>query len=249
LAELCNAFDDTFWPGLRWPEFVDMPDKDSVVVVLPVVGFSDWGIGLPLDIEEVVAMEVLARASERAGVDCRHLVLPPLRFALAPVGHSFFGVSPDEAHRSLQEIVQSIQASGFRKVVLYNSSPWNEDLIDAAGRDLRIALGMQMFGINLSGLNLDLLPGRSCSRKAFQLLGAYLLNKEPGVISDPHAAAPNFNEAPIENREPCDDAVERLPEVILDEAASKMASLLVEVAGRASLPNNGAIPTKEWKSE
>ena len=148
-----------------------MPKKETVAVILPIVGFADWELDLPLDIEETLSMSVLARASEQLD-EVRHLVLPPLRYTLGPSESSFFAMDPDSAHEALREVVVSIRESGFRKVVFYNSSPWNEELLNAAGRDLRIELGMQMFCINLAGMGLDLMPGRSSTRDACRLLGA-----------------------------------------------------------------------------
>ncbi len=245
MAELCNAFEGTFWPGLRWPEFEDMPDKESAFVILPIVGYTDWGLGLPLDVEEVIAMEVLSQASKNGHQSARHLVLPPLRFTMAPTQNSFFGLSPELAHDAVREIVLSIKESGFRKVVLYNSSPWNEDLVDAAGRDLRIELGMQMFSINLSGLNLDLLPERSKTRHLCQKLGCFLLDREPSEIVENNKGLLGFIAA-IDNDD-FDrlkaDAMEVSGEDILRVSVDKLVGLMSEVAQHAPLPNNGEVPT------
>lgn len=244
MAELCNAFDGTFWPGLRWPEFDDIPERESVFVILPVVGYADWGLGLPLDVEEVIAMEVLSQASKKAHQGAPHLVLPPLRFTMAPTKNSFFGLSPELAHDAVREIVISIKESGFRKVVLYNSSPWNEDLVDAAGRDLRIELGMQMFLINLSGLNLDLLPGRSKTRHLCQKLGCFLLDREPSTIVENNKGLLGFVAA-TENDELDQlkaDAMEVSGDDSLSVAVDKLVGLMSEVAIHAPLPNNGEVP-------
>ena len=247
MSNLCNATDDRFWPRLKWPDFADMVNKEEVVVVLPLVGFCDWRMDLPLDAEEVMAMEVLAAADSLIGSKVRYLVLPPLRFVLAPTKESIFGVSVEDAHRSLREIALSVKQSGFRKLVIYNSSPWNEDLADVAGRDLRIELGLQLFTVNLSGIGLDLLSGRSKTRLDCMLLACSLLGLKPGEILDQRDSVLNFNMAET------DDAPVPLPEnmdqvevsvcgkVVLEKSATKLAALLTEVFERTPLPNAGII--------
>ncbi|QXD26078.1 creatininase family protein [Opitutia bacterium ISCC 51] len=156
MSQLCNAFQDTFWPRLKWPDFASIPEKDKVEVILPIIGFSDLGDGLPLDQEEQVSMSMLMHASQSLHSTMPHLILPPQRYVTGSIQSSFFTMEPDEVYEAIAEIVLSIKASGFRKVVFYNSSPWNEDLLDATARDLRIELGMQTFCIHLSGLGIDL---------------------------------------------------------------------------------------------
>ena len=58
------------------------------------------------------------------------------------------------AHAFIDDVCASVAAAGFRKVVLCNASLWNEDLCDAAARDVRIARGLQMFCVNLSALGI-----------------------------------------------------------------------------------------------
>jgi creatinine amidohydrolase len=156
MSQLCNAFQDTFWPRLKWPDFASMPAREKVVIVFPLAGFSDWGEDFPLDREEQVSMSVLKEASQQLHPSAPHLVLPPFRFVTGPKASAAFAMDPDEVFEAIAEIVRDVKASGFRKVVFYNSSPWNEDLVDATARDLRINLGMQTFCINLSGLGIDL---------------------------------------------------------------------------------------------
>jgi len=165
MTQLCTAHDKTFWPRLSWPKFNSMQDKENVLVVLPIVGFTDWKLNLFLDMEELISMPVLKEASRELENTLPHLVLPPLRFVLGFGETSCFSVDPETAHNTLKEIVISIQESGFRKVIFYNSSPWNEDLLNVAARDIRIELGMQMFCIDLAGIDLDLMEGRSSTRE------------------------------------------------------------------------------------
>lgn len=151
---LCVCDDATFWPWRTWPDFALLPPTETLVVV-PVAGYAERG-DLPLDAEEGVLMRVLQRAARLFDRPDRLLVVPPLRFVLGPVGTGVFAVDPPLAHAFIAEVCRSVAASGFRRIVLCNASPANEDLCDVAARDLRIDHGLQLFCVHLGALGLDL---------------------------------------------------------------------------------------------
>jgi len=210
---LCVADPATFWPWLTWAEFARLEGKAEVLVVVPIAGFCDWGLGHALDAEETVLMPVLAEASRRRDPRVRLLVIPPLRFVGGPGPRSAFAVDAPTAHAFLSDACASIQAAGFTRVVFFNASPWNEEIVDAAARDLRIERGLQMFCVNLSALGLDFRADRAKDRSRLQQL---LDGLRPGATS-PEAAT------------------------ILEQAASHLASLFSEIAARPPLPNGGRI--------
>ncbi len=246
VTPLCIADPSTFWPWRRWPEFSRWPDPANTTVIVPLAGTADWGLGHPLDAEETVLMQVLGAASQTRPASLSLAVIPPVRFVLGPDPGCAFAVDPPVAHSMLAEVVGSIAASGFKRVVFYNASPWNEELIAAAARDLRIALGLQIFRISLSGLGLDLHPVRSASRRTFQTLVTALLGREPESLSGDDAPAP---------RGWGDEQVRSLPgphiplaeataegAAILATAAGRLVSLLGEIEARPPLPHDGKIP-------
>ena len=212
---LCIADQTSFWPWRAWPEFSRWPDKAAVTVVLPIAGFADWGLDAPLDVEETVLLSVLAAAAARSELvrSDRLLVLPPQRFILGPSSTCAFAVDPPTAHATLDEWCASVAAAGFRRVVLYNSSPWNEELCDTAARDLRIARGLQMFCVNLSALGIDFAPWRGGERAPLRTLLRDL------------AVAPPRHE----------------PGTALGSAAEHLARLFAEIAARAPLPHEGQL--------
>lgn len=180
---LCIADPATFWPWHPWTDFARWPEKAGVTVVLPVVGFADWGLDAALDAEETIALSVLRAASARPALPAgRLLVLPPQRFVVGPHASCAFTVDVPTAHAALEEWCASVAAAGFRRIVLYNSSPWNEELIDAAARDLRIARGLQMFCINVSALGLDFAPWRDPARTRLRALLAELATTDTGPL-------------------------------------------------------------------
>lgn len=213
---LCIADDATFWPWRRWPEFSAWPDRAKTVVVLPVAGLADWGLDHALDAEETVLMQVLRVASRRRPAGLPLLVVPPLRFVAGPAPACAFPVDVPAALRLIDEVAVSIGASGFRRIVLCNASPWNEEVCDVAARDLRAAHGLQMSCVNLSALGLDFDPVRSPDRQRLRTLLDGLAAAGDG---DPSAEA----------RE------------ILRTAGTRLAGLLAEIQVRPPLPDGGAI--------
>jgi creatinine amidohydrolase len=245
---LCVADDATFWAWHRWPEFSRWPDPAGTVVILPLAGTADWGLGHALDAEETVLLHVLRAASRQRPPSLPLLVTPPLRFVLGPDPGCAFAVEPPVAHALIAEVAACIAAVGFRKLVLYNASPWNEELIAAAARDNRIALGLQIFRISLSGLGLDLHPVRSKDRRKFQTLVTALTGCEP------EATVPG---APSTARWG-DEAVHPLPgpavplaaataegAATLAASAQHLVKLLGEIHARPPLPNGGKIPVAQ----
>jgi len=245
---------DHAWIYQRWPEFAALPEKDDYLVIVPVCGMADWGLGLPLDAEEVVAMTVLDRALAELGATWKARVLPPLRFVLAPYKEQgFFGVDPETAHQFLEEVCDSISEAGFSRVLFYNSSPWNEDLVDAGARDIRLSHHLQMFCINLSGLGLDVHPRSEEGRMRFQqaaVAAGLAVQEEDRKTKDENRET----QAPLRGVSPLPLPVTHLgssPEeaaeagnVILAAEATHLASLLREVAARPPLPNAGVIPVQ-----
>ncbi len=176
---LCVADDATFWPWLSSPRIGAWPNREGTVVILPLAGMADWGLGHPLDAEETVLMHVLRAACRLVPPDRKPLVVPPLRFAFGADAACAFPVDAPTAHALIAEVAASIAAAGFRKIAIVNSSPWGEELCGAAARDLRVARGLHMFQIHLSALDLDFHPQRSRSRRRVQTLLTSLYGAEP----------------------------------------------------------------------
>lgn len=241
---LCVADDATFWPWLRWPELAHWPNRAETIVILPLVGLADWGLGHPLDVEEIVLMPVLRAALQQRPADLPVLVVPPVRFVLGPDPGSAFAVDPSVAHALIAEIVGSIAASGFRRVVLLNASPWNEEFIAAAARDLRIAHGLQMFRISLSGLGLDFHPVRSQDRRKLQTLITALTGRAPEPLPASETAPREWGDESVRPLTAPALSIEaarvEAPE-ILAAAAGKLIALLRAAHARPPLANDGVI--------
>jgi creatinine amidohydrolase len=222
------ADDATFWPWHSSPAIGSWPDREGTVVVLPLAGMADWGLGHPLNAEETALMHVLRDACRLVKSDRKPLVLPPMRFAFGADKSCAFPVDPPTAHSMIAEVAASVAAAGFRKIAIFNSSPWNEELCSAAARDLRVSRGLHMFHIHLSALELDFHPVRSRSRRRVQTLLTALYGCEPESTATgmPEPTARAWG----------DESVDPLPgpAVRLEKAHAEGAAILAAAAGRVA---------------
>ncbi len=240
-----------FWARYSWTDFARWRDVEKTVVLVPLAGCCDWGLGHPLDVEEVLGMAVLKAAAEGDDLGpepVKWLVVPPLRFVCGAGAGSAFAATPTATYRLIEEVVGSVAAAGFSRIVLYNTSPWNEAVVDVVGRDLRIERGWQLFCVNLSGLGFDLLPGRSHTRRQAQTLATFLLGAEPEPVRRESAvghASPSLLQA--DEIEPLRETAARLDEAcvegprLLAEAGARLRGLLAEIAARPALADGGRI--------
>jgi len=223
-TNLFTANDPNCWHLYSWKQFCDFENKSNTTIILPVIGFTDWKLGYGLNAEENILLPILAESLKKLDNQFPILVAPPIRFGLAPFKNSFFGLDPDTAHEQIENLIESFQASGFRKILFLNSSPWNEPFVDAAGRDTRVKFNVQPFCINLSGIGIDLEATSESNLASIQSLLAHTTRKNP--------KAP-FNGF---SRESGDS--------LFRQSSEDLCGLLKEINDRAPLPNNGIIPNK-----
>ena len=232
---LCIADDATFWPWRKWTDFAGRKDRDQVVVVVPLAGMTDWGLGHPLDSEETVLMSVLKEAAQQFEPKDKLLVIPPLRFQFGADPHCAFALLQDVAHAQLAEICGCIANAGFKKIVFYNASPWSEELLSAAGRDLRISLSVQMFAIHLSALGLDFHPVRNHDRRKLQSIVTALTGvvaEDPGVDNLPPRTWGDESIHPLQGPASTLEESKAIAAPVLTTAALTLASLLCDIEKR-----------------
>ncbi len=207
------------------------------LAILPIHGFGDHGLGLSLDVEEVIGSALLAASFDALPEPALVRVLPPLRHVLAPYGSPLGGVDPETFHETIREIAAGVKASGFDRLLFFCTSPWNGEIVDAASRDVRVDLNLQTFVIELGGLGLHLHP-QSPDRARAQALAANLLgqtpdatatNKPPGG-TDTHFRPGNWQHIPPVVPDASIDAPE-----LLGSAAQRLARLLAEIMTRPGL--------------
>lgn len=235
LIRLANVDRETFWANHAWNDFAAAAGNDRALAILPVYGFADHGLGLPLDAEEIVGSAILRRTAEqiKTAIPCR--VLPPVRFGLAPYPASFFGIDAETAHTLLHEIAAGVKAAGFHKLVFFNTSPWNRELVIDASRDIRVAQKLQTFIINTPALGFDFHPA-STRRAQAQAAGSHLLatparpTTRPAEIHDADFRPGCYRQpAPLAPDPSLDGAA------IINTASQHLARLFAEIHARAPL--------------
>jgi creatinine amidohydrolase len=246
LTPLCIADDATFWPWLTWTDFARMTadERAATTVIVPVAGLADWGLGHAFDAEELVLTHLLRGACQQRPPGFKPLVVPPLRFVLGPAEGCAFAVDPPVAHALLREIAASIHAAGFRRLILLNASPWNEELCAAASRDLRIEFGLQIFRDNLSMIDLDFHPVRSQTRRNLQTLLTSLTGRAPEDLpaSDPAPALwGDETGRPLAGPALAPEAAIAAAGPILATAVSRLVALFGEIAAHPPLPRDGLL--------
>jgi creatinine amidohydrolase len=235
------------WAHLSWREVSALPAdlRARLPVILPLHGFADHGLGLPLDAEEVLGSAVLARALEAGAPEVR--VLPPLRFALAPYPSCFFGVDPETAHALVRETAAGVAAAGFRHLVFFNTSPWNEEFVDAASCDLRAATGMHTYYIHLSALGCDFHPGGTGRRLARAAVLHALGCEQAGQARTGEVRDGDFRPGNYRQPEPLAPDPGPSPDGAgaLATAAGRLARLLGEIALRTGTSASAALAAQE----
>jgi len=199
-------------------------------VILPVHGFADHGMGLPLDAEEIMGSSVLNSAMTALPADMPLIVLPPLRLCLAPYPHTFFGVDAETALASLAEIATSVKSAGFKKLVLFTTSPWNAELISTAALEARVSLDIYLYVISGAGIGLGFHP-TDPHRAKTQATVAWLARVTPEsspVDSDIRDADFRPGRYAQPTFVPFDSSLDGA--ALLISAADQLASLLCEIS-------------------
>ena len=250
---LARANPDCSWAHLPTTDFPAAASRPGAVALLPVHGFADHGMGLPLDIEEVVASALLADATTEAALVASPCVLPPLRFGPAPYGASgWFGLGLDAARELAMEIGRGVKFAGFEKLLLLSTNPWHREWLDAAARDLRVETGLTVYRVHLGSLGLDFHPAAPLpQRLALQALGAGLLDLRPLPSVAQESSDEDFRPGKWGHPPPLPaGAIE--PEraaaasALRIQAAERLGRLIVEAAwhGRGHPPRPGPLPAR-----
>ncbi len=138
---------------LTWKQVEALP-KDNTLLVLPTAAIEQHGPHLPLATDTLINSILLGAALKKLPPDVSVYVLPAVCYGKSNEHIGFPGtlsVSASTFMAVLRDIGVSIAASGFKKLVLYNSHGGNSSLVDVMARDLRAELGLRVFSLSGSG--------------------------------------------------------------------------------------------------
>lgn len=106
-----------------WPEAAELFGPDTVAI-LPVGSTEPHGPHLPLDTDVTIALAQSRRAAERLESEgVRTVVLPPIAYGVTHWTEGFAGtltLRPGTLWALLEDVVESLEAQGVRRVVFSN---------------------------------------------------------------------------------------------------------------------------------
>lgn len=109
---------------LTWPEAKTLFESDPVAL-LPVGATEAHGPHLPLDTDVTIAVAQANRAAEKLSAEgVAPIVMPPVAYSVAQFAFGFPGtitVRPSTLWNLVEDIVESLEQHGVRRVVLCNS--------------------------------------------------------------------------------------------------------------------------------
>lgn len=152
---------------LNWKQ-VDALPREATLLVLPTAAIEQHGYHLPLATDTLINNLLLGRALEKLPSDAPVYALPPVHYGKSNEHIGFPGtlsVSASTFMAVLRDLGASISASGFMRLVLYNTHGGNTSLIDVMARDLRAEFKLRTFALHGSaGAQLD---GLSAQERAY----------------------------------------------------------------------------------
>ena len=172
---------------LNWKQVEALP-KDSTLLVLPTAAVEQHGHHLPLATDTLINNLLLGKALEKLPADLPVYSLPPVCYGKSNEHIGFSGtlsVSAATFMAVVRDIGASLAASGFKKVVLYNTHGGNSSLVDVMARDLRAEFGLRTFALYGSGgISFE---GVSEQEKAYgfhagEIETAFLLSAVPELV-------------------------------------------------------------------
>ena len=172
---------------LNWKQ-VDALPRDRTLLILPTAAIEQHGPHLPLATDTLINNVVLGRALDLLPIDAPVYALPPVCYGKSNEHLGFPGtlsVSSATFMAVLRDLGASVAATGFQRLVLFNTHGGNTSLVDVMARDLRAEFGLRTFtifgsgGATFEGLNPQ---ERTYGFHAGELETAYLLAATPELV-------------------------------------------------------------------
>ena len=138
---------------LTWKQVEALP-KENTLLILPTAAIEQHGHHLPLATDTLIGNLLLGHALELLPAEMPVFALPPICYGKSNEHIGFPGtmsVSAATFMAVIRDLGASIAASGFKKVVLYNTHGGNTSLDDVMARDLRAEFGLRTFYLSGAG--------------------------------------------------------------------------------------------------
>lgn len=147
-----EAFEKRFLPRLTTKEVNELT-KENALIVLPIGAVEQHGAHLPIYTDTLIGEGLLIAAFDLLKSDENIWMLPPLPYGkstehLGAAGTMTLSASTLQA--VVMDLAKSVAASGFKRLLLFNTHGGNHDLLNMMARDIRSETGMMVFRLNPS---------------------------------------------------------------------------------------------------
>jgi len=172
---------------LTWKQ-VDALPREFTLLVLPTAAIEQHGHHLPLATDTLINNLLLGKALALLPEELPIYALPPVCYGKSNEHIGFPGtlsVSAQTFIAVVRDLGASIAASGFTKLVIYNTHGGNTSLVDVLARDLRAEFGLRTF--SLFGSPGAAFDGVSRQERAYgfhagEIETAFLLHATPELV-------------------------------------------------------------------
>lgn len=139
------------WENLTRDEVASL-DKERTVVLLPTSATEQHGAHLPVGTDAIILSTLIDKIIAEGEFPEGNLIFAPQLLVGKSNEHMGFAgtmtFSATTYYAMLHDLAKSIAASGFKKLVLFNSHGGNTDMLNLISRDLRIELGLDVYVID-----------------------------------------------------------------------------------------------------
>jgi creatinine amidohydrolase len=145
------------WQELSTKEFEQLKQEGKAWVVLPISSTEQHGPHLPVGTDALILQGMLNEAMPAWTGEPPLILMPPIAYGKSIEHKEFAGTITLSAHTLLnviEDIVASLAAHSFRRIIIINSHGGNSAMLDGFLQDLRQTYDAQVYLINLWSLGI-----------------------------------------------------------------------------------------------
>lgn len=145
-----SAWEERFLPRLTSRQVKEL-DKQNALIILSIGAVEQHGDHMPIMTDALIGEATLTQAMEKLDPALNIWMIPPLSYGKSNEHIGLAGtlsLSAETLRGFVMDIAASLCASGFRRLLLFNTHGGNTDLLNVIAREVRIATGLMVFFIS-----------------------------------------------------------------------------------------------------
>lgn len=142
-----RAWEDKFLPRLTSKQIGELP-KENALCILSLGAVEQHGYHLPVMTDALIGEATLTQTFEKIDSSEQIWMLPPIAYGKSNEHLGFAGtiaLSAATLQSIVMDVAASLQRSGFRRLLLFNTHGGNMDMLNVIAREVRIATGLMVF--------------------------------------------------------------------------------------------------------